>query len=141
MARKPTIRRKGKVLLAYIKNRTARRVSYKNRSKSFIKLVSELCTLIGVEGCGIVCGPFGDLKPKVWPTDQPELDHVLMKFDSLSLEEKNRKGLNHRSFLDMQITKLDVQSQKQERGNRTEDFSRIVRQALNRKGSTVHRSD
>ncbi|KAI3904303.1 hypothetical protein MKW92_039269 [Papaver armeniacum] len=135
------IMRKGKVLLAYIKDRRARRVSYRQRSKSFVRLVSELCILCGVDGCAIVCGPYPDLKPEVWPTDQPELQHVLMNFNNISLAERNMNMLNHRSFLNNQITKLDDKSQKQERENRKEELSKIVRQALNGKRSPVNRSD
>ncbi|KAI3917621.1 hypothetical protein MKW98_021383 [Papaver atlanticum] len=135
------IMRKGKLLLAYIENRSARRRSYRQRSKDFVRLVSELCILCGVDGCAIVCGPYPDLKPEVWPTDQPEMQHVLMKFNSISLAERNMKMLNHRSFLNNQITKLDDKSQKQERENRNEELSKIVRQALNGKGSPVNGSD
>ncbi|XP_026420493.1 uncharacterized protein LOC113316549 [Papaver somniferum] len=135
------IMRKGKLLLAYIKDRRARRVSYRHRSKGFVKLVSELCILCGADGCAIVCGPYPDLKPQAWPTDQPEMQHVLMKFNSISLEERHMKMLNHRSFLNNQITKLDDKSQKQERENRNEELSKIVRQALNGKRSAVNRTD
>ncbi|RZC68453.1 hypothetical protein C5167_031665 [Papaver somniferum] len=110
-------------------------------SKGFVKLVSELCTLCGVDGCVIVCGPYGDLKPEIWPTDQPEMQHVLMKFNSMSLEERNKKTTNHRSFLNKQITKLDEKSRKQEFKNRNEVLGRIVREALNGKCSPVNRSD
>ncbi|KAI3917622.1 hypothetical protein MKW98_021384 [Papaver atlanticum] len=133
------IMRKG--MLAYIENRSARRRSYRQRSKGFVRLVSELCILCGVDGCAIVCGPYPDLKPEVWPTDQPEMQHVLMKFNSISLEERNMMMLNHRSFLNNQITKLNDKSQKQELENRNQELSKIVRQALNGKCSPVNRSD
>ncbi|MCL7042697.1 hypothetical protein MKW94_018941 [Papaver nudicaule] len=136
------LRKRGKISLAYIKDRTARRDSFRKRSQCLVRKVHELYTLCGVDGCAIMYGPFDPKTPKIWPEDTPKMHHILMKFKSRSVENRNKKGLDHQSFMKIQITKscpkiADIATCKSYRGIQWNPKASFVTQKITSSGGML----
>ncbi|KAK3229007.1 hypothetical protein Dsin_000888 [Dipteronia sinensis] len=56
-----------KVKLCYIADDYERKVTFKKRKKGFLKTVSELSNLYGIDVCAIVYIPYNN-QPDVWPS-------------------------------------------------------------------------
>ncbi|XP_047938059.1 MADS-box transcription factor 56-like [Salvia hispanica] len=91
-----------KVTLAYVKNDSERKTSYKKRKKGLIKKVSELSTLSGVSTCVIIYSPYDPV-----PVPSPfRAQSVLARFRKLSNMDQSKKMVNEESFIRQQIDTL-----------------------------------
>ncbi|MBA0752451.1 hypothetical protein Gogos_001287 [Gossypium gossypioides] len=103
-----------KIKLAYITNDSARKTTYKKRSKGLVKKVRELTTLCGIEGFTVMNSPdFGsqvELRKLRKENRQKELKEVI--FESLSgkgiLQSLNAMDLDEVDLLVKQnLTDID----------------------------------
>ncbi|GFP99418.1 mads-box transcription factor pheres 2 [Phtheirospermum japonicum] len=76
-----------KITLAFIKNKTNRKVSFRKRRKGLIKKVEEISMLCDVEVCAIIFSPY-DEKTEIWPSPEGALV-VLKRYGAVS-------GIHHR---------------------------------------------
>ncbi|GFP81366.1 mads-box transcription factor pheres 2 [Phtheirospermum japonicum] len=61
-----------KITLAFIKNKTNRKASFRKRRKGLIKKVKEISTLCDVEACAISFSPY-DESTEIWPSPEGAL--------------------------------------------------------------------
>ncbi|KAL3820028.1 hypothetical protein ACJIZ3_005933 [Penstemon smallii] len=93
-----------KVTLAYMSNKSERKISFNKRKKGLIKKASELCTLCAVDGCAIIYSPF-ESQPEVWPSPE-ETASVLSRYNSLPEIEQTRYMTNLESFTKQRLEKV-----------------------------------
>ncbi|KAL3820043.1 hypothetical protein ACJIZ3_005949 [Penstemon smallii] len=94
-----------KVTLAYMSNKSERKISFNKRKKGLIKKASELCTLCAVDGCAIIYSPF-ESQPEVWPSPE-ETASVLSRYNSLPEIEQTRYMTNLESFTKQRLEKSE----------------------------------
>lgn len=75
-----------------------------------MKKVSELSTLCDVNACAVVYSPDSN-EPVFWPS-RPEVEQLLVRYQSFSQVERSRKMVNHEGYLKEQINKLIGQKKK-----------------------------
>ncbi|GAU36856.1 hypothetical protein TSUD_213800 [Trifolium subterraneum] len=105
-----------KVKLAFITKDTARKATYKKRVKGLMKKLNEITTLCGIKACGIVFNP-DDLEPQIWPSNEG-VQSVLNQFLHVPEFDRDRKMLNHESYLKEKIQKLNEKLTKKTKENR-----------------------
>ncbi|MBA0752221.1 hypothetical protein Gogos_001076 [Gossypium gossypioides] len=93
-----------KIKLAYITNDSARKTTYKKRTKGLVKKVRELTTLFGIEAFAIIYSPDFGSQPEVWPSLEGAR-RLLSEFKKLPLSKQKNKMFNHQSFLEQSIAK------------------------------------
>ncbi|MBA0553380.1 hypothetical protein Golob_012567, partial [Gossypium lobatum] len=99
-----------KVKLAYITDDSARKTTYKKRTKGLIKKLSELSSLCDIDACSVMFSPY-ESQPKVWPSPMG-VQQVLSKLETIPEMEKNKNMLNQESFLSQKTTKAAEQLKK-----------------------------
>jgi hypothetical protein len=104
------------VKLAFITKDTARKATYKKRVKGLMKKLNEITTLCGIKACGILFNP-DDLEPQIWPSNEG-VQSVLNQFLHVPEFDRDRKMLNHESYLKEKIQKLNEKLTKKTKENR-----------------------
>jgi len=118
-----------KVKLAFIVNDATRKATYKKRKNNLLKKVDELSTLCGIEACAIVQGPH-EPQPHIWPSPWG-VHRVLSKFRTMPELEKNKKMMNHETFMTQRVLKAKEKVEKLRKGNREQEMTMIMFQCLN----------
>ncbi|XP_058783787.1 agamous-like MADS-box protein AGL80 [Vicia villosa] len=118
-----------KVKLAFIVNDAARKITYKKRKKSLLKMVDELSTLCGIEACAIIYSPY-DSQPEIWPSPCG-VQNVLSKFRTMSEFGQRNKMVNQETFLKQRVLKGKEQLNKQRRDNKEKEMSMHMFECLN----------
>ncbi|TYJ23815.1 hypothetical protein E1A91_A08G218000v1 [Gossypium mustelinum] len=77
-----------KVKLAYITDDSARKATYKKRTKGLMKKLSELSTLCDIDACSIMYSPY-ESQPEVWPSLMG-VQQVLSKLETIPEMEKSK---------------------------------------------------
>ncbi|KAK4482077.1 hypothetical protein RD792_011571 [Penstemon davidsonii] len=93
-----------KVTLAYMLNKSERKISFNKRKKGLIKKASELRTLRAVDACAIIYSPHGS-QPEVWPSPE-DTTTVLSRYNGLSDTEKSRYLTNLESLTQQRLKKV-----------------------------------
>ncbi|MBA0752222.1 hypothetical protein Gogos_001076 [Gossypium gossypioides] len=103
-----------KIKLAYITNDSARKTTYKKRTKGLVKKVRELTTLFGIEAFAIIYSPDFGSQPEFWKLREENCRKELKKvmLESLSgegiLQSLNSMDLNELGRLVKQnLTDID----------------------------------
>ncbi|XP_058783837.1 agamous-like MADS-box protein AGL80 [Vicia villosa] len=118
-----------KVKLAFIENDTARKTTYKKRTKGLLKKVEELSTLCGIDACAIVYGPY-DPQPEIWPSTSG-VEKVLLKFKTAPEFDQSRRMVDQESFLKQRIGKAEKQLKRQWADNKETETTMLMFQCLN----------
>ncbi|XP_058782069.1 agamous-like MADS-box protein AGL80 [Vicia villosa] len=118
-----------KVKLAFIENDTARKTTYKKRTKGLLKKVEELSTLCGIDACAIVYGPY-DPQPEIWPSPSG-VEKVLLKFKTAPEFDQSRWMVDQESFLKQRIGKAEKQLKRQWADNKETETTMLMFQCLN----------
>ncbi|XP_058762974.1 agamous-like MADS-box protein AGL80 [Vicia villosa] len=118
-----------KVKLAFIVNDAARKITYKKRKKSLLKMVDELTTLCGVEACAIIYSSY-DPQPEIWPSPLG-VQNVLSKFRTMSEFGQRNKMVNQETFLKQRVMKGKDQLNKQRRDNKEKEITMYMFECLN----------
>ncbi|KAK7385016.1 hypothetical protein VNO78_30723 [Psophocarpus tetragonolobus] len=118
-----------KVKLDLIPNDSERKVSYKKRKKSLMKLTEDLTTLCGTEACVVVYGPYEN-KPEIWPSESG-VQRVLEKFRNFPQWQQNKKMVNQESFITQNIHKGNEKIKKLVRDNNKKEMTMFMFQCLN----------
>ncbi|XP_058783833.1 agamous-like MADS-box protein AGL80 [Vicia villosa] len=118
-----------KVKLAFIENDTARKTTYKKRTKGLLKKVEELSTLCGIDACAIVYGPY-DPQPEIWPSPSG-VEKVLLKFKAAPEFDQSRRMVDLESFLKHRISKAEKQLKRQWADNKETETTMLMFQCLN----------
>ncbi|MBA0752220.1 hypothetical protein Gogos_001076, partial [Gossypium gossypioides] len=122
-----------KIKLAYITNDSARKTTYKKRTKGLVKKVHELTTLCGIEACAIIYSPDFDSQPEVWPS-HAGARRLLSEFKKLPLSKQNNKMVNQESFLEQSLAKATQHLRELRKENRQKELKNAKSQSLNGKG-------
>ncbi|GFQ08696.1 mads-box transcription factor pheres 2 [Phtheirospermum japonicum] len=88
-----------KITLAFIKNQTNRKASFKKRRKGLIKKVEEISTLCDVEACAVILNPY-DEKIEIWPSPEGALA-VLKRYGAAvsGIHHRPPKEMDQESFI------------------------------------------
>ncbi|EXC12981.1 Agamous-like MADS-box protein AGL36 [Morus notabilis] len=113
-----------KIKLAWIKNETSRKQSFKKRKNGLVKKVQELTTLCGVSAFIVIYGPGEDV-PTVWPSPE-EACHLMRRFRTVPQMERCKKMVNQESYLRERSTKMKEQLQKLLRKNKERVTSYVM---------------
>ncbi|MBA0736285.1 hypothetical protein Gogos_009849 [Gossypium gossypioides] len=124
-----------KVKLAYITDDSARKATYKKRTKGLKKKLSELSSLCGIDACSIMFSPY-ESQPEVWPSPMG-VQQVLSKFETIPEMEKNKNMLNQESFLSQKTTKAAEQLKKHCKENWEKEMTHVMFNTICGKG-VVH---
>ncbi|GAU21591.1 hypothetical protein TSUD_131750 [Trifolium subterraneum] len=109
-----------KVKLAFIVNAAARKATYKKRSKSLLKKLSELSILCGIDACALIYGPY-EPEPEIWPTPSG-VQNVVSKFRRKPEFEQSKKKLSQEDYLRQRIVKAEDQLRKIRNENRKNEM-------------------
>ncbi|PPR85870.1 hypothetical protein GOBAR_AA34816 [Gossypium barbadense] len=121
-----------KVKLAYITNDSARKATYKKRTKGLMKKLSELSSLCGIDACSIMYSPYKSL-PEVWPSPMG-VQQVLSKLETIPDMEKSKNMLNQESFLSQKTTKAAEQLKKHCKENWEKEMTHVMFNTICGKG-------
>ncbi|TYH35878.1 hypothetical protein ES332_D13G224900v1 [Gossypium tomentosum] len=110
-----------KIKLAYITNDSARKTTYKRRTKCLVKKVRELTTLCGIEGFAVMNSPDFGSQVEVWPSLE-DARRLLSDFKKLPLSKQNKKMVNQESFLEQSLAKATQQLRKLREKNRQKEL-------------------
>ncbi|MBA0753380.1 hypothetical protein Gogos_021308 [Gossypium gossypioides] len=99
-----------KVKLAYITDDSARKATYKKRTKGLMKKLSELSTLCDINVCSIMYSPY-ESQLEVWPSPMG-VQQVFSKLETIPEMEKSKNMLNPESFLSQKTIKAAEQLKK-----------------------------
>ncbi|MBA0752450.1 hypothetical protein Gogos_001287 [Gossypium gossypioides] len=122
-----------KIKLAYITNDSARKTTYKKRSKGLVKKVRELTTLCGIEGFTVMNSPDFGSQVEVWPSLK-DARRLLSEFKKLPLSKQNKKMVNQESFLEQSLAKATEQLRKLRKENRQKELKEVIFESLSGKG-------
>ncbi|MBA0783941.1 hypothetical protein Gotri_001577 [Gossypium trilobum] len=122
-----------KIKLAYITNDSARKTTYKRRTKSLVKKVRELTTLCGIEGFAVMNSPDFGSQVEVWPSLE-DARRLLSDFKKLPLSKQNKKMVNQESFLEQSLAKATQQLRKLREENRQKELKEVMFESLSGKG-------
>ncbi|CAN8260339.1 unnamed protein product, partial [Cochlearia groenlandica] len=106
---------RNKIKLALIKSNAARKATYQKRKRGLIKKVRELSTLCDIKACAIIYSPY-DAQPQVWPSSEG-VQNVISEYKALPEEDRNKKMVDHKAFLNQRIAKTEEQINKQAKEN------------------------
>ena len=109
-----------KVKLAYIRDDSARKATFKKRKKGILKKVSELTILCGIQACAIISNPFDDSQNEVWP-DPEGAKQVIERYQSSVIDES--KNMNQESFMLQRIAKAKDQLKKLRKENHEKEMT------------------
>ncbi|KAK5813510.1 agamous-like MADS-box protein AGL80 [Gossypium arboreum] len=124
-----------KVKLAYITDDSARKATYKKRTKGLMKKLSELSTLCDIDACSIMYSPY-ESQPEVWPSLMG-VQQVLSKLETIPEMEKSKNVLNQESFLSQKTTKAAEQLKKHCKENWEKEMTHVMFNTICGKG-VVH---
>ncbi|KAB1996138.1 hypothetical protein ES319_D13G211000v1 [Gossypium barbadense] len=110
-----------KIKLAYITNDSARKTTYKRRTKCLVKKVRELTTLCGIEGFAVMNSPDFGSQVEVWPSLE-DARRLLSDFKKLPLSKQNKKMVNQESFFEQSLAKATQQLRKLCEKNRQKEL-------------------
>ncbi|KAL8500590.1 hypothetical protein ACS0TY_020245 [Phlomoides rotata] len=113
-----------KITLAYIKNDSDRRASFKKRKSGLIKKVSELSTLCGVDACAIIYSQF-EAEPEVWPSVLGA-QRVLARFRKLNTVDRTRKMVNQETYTRQRIKKAEDHLSRLRKENKRKQMERFM---------------
>ncbi|KAL9257291.1 Agamous-like MADS-box protein AGL80-like protein [Drosera capensis] len=119
---------KRKVTLAFIKDRNARRSTYRKRKSGLLKKISEITTLCGVEACAIISSPF-DAKPEIWPNSDKALQ-VIERYRMVPEMEKDKRTFDQEQFLGQRVAKLTKKLDKQLRDSYENELFEVMNRCL-----------
>ncbi|MBA0754250.1 hypothetical protein Gogos_021107 [Gossypium gossypioides] len=122
-----------KIKLAYITNDSARKTTYKRRSKGLVKKVRELTTPCGIEAFAIINSPDFGSQAEVWPSLE-DARRLLSKFKQLPLSKQNNKMLNQESFLEQSLAKDTQQLWKLQEENYRKELNKVMFESLSGNG-------
>ncbi|KAG8472000.1 hypothetical protein CXB51_036567 [Gossypium anomalum] len=122
-----------KIKLAYITNDSARKTTYKKRSKGQVKKVRELTTLFGIEAFAIINSPDFGSQAEVWPSLE-DARRLLSEFKKLPLSKQNNKMLNQESFLEQSLAKDTQQLWKLHEENYRKELNKVMFESLSGNG-------
>ncbi|KAG6573551.1 Agamous-like MADS-box protein AGL80, partial [Cucurbita argyrosperma subsp. argyrosperma] len=117
-----------KVKLTFITNDAARKATFKKRKKGFLKKLTELTTLCGIDACAIIFSPFNSY-PDLWPS-LVGVQRVISHFKALPEMEQCKKMVNQETFLRHRIAKAADQLKKLQRENREKEIAHVMFQTL-----------
>ncbi|KAG8486937.1 hypothetical protein CXB51_020520 [Gossypium anomalum] len=113
-----------KVKLAYITDDSARKATYKKRTKGLMKKLSELSTLCDINACSIMYSPY-ESQPEVWPSPIG-VRQVLSKLETIPEMEKSKNMLNQENFLSQKTTKAAKQLKKHCNENWEKEMNQVM---------------
>ncbi|KAH1083810.1 hypothetical protein J1N35_023571 [Gossypium stocksii] len=122
-----------KTKLAYITNDSARKTTYKKRTKGLVKKVRELTTLCGIEAFAVINSPDFGFQAEVWPSLE-DARGLLSEFKKLPLSKQNNKMVNQKSFLEQSIAKATQQLRKLSEENCQKELKEVMFESLSGKG-------
>ncbi|GAB2218628.1 hypothetical protein Droror1_Dr00001854 [Drosera rotundifolia] len=117
-----------KVTLAFIKDRNARRSTYRKRKSGILKKITEITTLCGVEACAIISSPF-DTKPEIWPNPDKALQ-VIERYRMVPEMEKDKRTFDQEQFLGQRVAKLTKKLDKQLRDSYENEIFEVMNRCL-----------
>ncbi|KAB2018545.1 hypothetical protein ES319_D08G236700v1 [Gossypium barbadense] len=121
-----------KVKLAYITDDSARKATYKKRTKGLMKKLSELSTLCDIDACSIMYSPY-ESQLEVWPSPMG-VQQVLSKLVAIPEMEKSKNMLNQESFLSQKTTKASEQLKKHCKENWEKEMTQVMFNTICGKG-------
>ncbi|KAI3887128.1 hypothetical protein MKX03_008068, partial [Papaver bracteatum] len=121
-------RRSGKVKLAFITDKAARKESLRSRRRGILKMLGELCTLCEVTACAIINGA-NDKNPKVWPSDEA-VHNCLTGLDSVQETDRMRNHMDQETYPLENAKKMNAKWQKFKLENDTLEINQIYSKAM-----------
>nr|KJB82711.1 hypothetical protein B456_013G210200 [Gossypium raimondii] len=112
-----------KIKLAYITNDSARKTTYKKRSKGLVKKVP----------FAIINSPDFGSQAEVWPSLE-DARRLLSEFKQLPLWKQNNKMLNQESFLEQSLAKDTQQLWKLQEENYRKELNKVMFESLSGNG-------
>ncbi|TYH35875.1 hypothetical protein ES332_D13G224600v1 [Gossypium tomentosum] len=122
-----------KIKLAYITNDSARKTTYKKRSKGLLKKVREITTLCGIQAFAVINSPDFGSQAEVWPSLEGAR-RLLFEFKKLPLTKQNKNMVNQESFLEQSLAKATQQLRKLHEENRQKELKEVMFESLSGKG-------
>ncbi|KAL9243457.1 hypothetical protein vseg_017342 [Gypsophila vaccaria] len=116
---------RSKVNLRYIRNNTARKVTYKKRSKGLLKKTQEISVLCGVDACAVVYSPYSET-PLIWPSSESEVRRIVLEYKQKSHIDQSQRIFNQEAFLRQSATKAREKILRLQRRNRELDMENTL---------------
>ncbi|TQE10379.1 hypothetical protein C1H46_003976 [Malus baccata] len=109
-----------KIKLAYIRDDSSRKATFKKRKNGLMKKVKELSILCGIDASAIVYSHY-DTKPEVGPN--PDVTRrIITRFKQMQEMDKRKNMLNQESILRQHIVKVEEQLKKQNKENQEKEI-------------------
>ncbi|XP_012465436.2 agamous-like MADS-box protein AGL80 [Gossypium raimondii] len=118
-----------KIKLAYITNDSARKTTYKKRSKGLLKKVREITTLCGIQAFVVINSPDFGSQAEVWPSLE-DARRLLSEFKKLPLSKQNKNMVNQESFLEQSLAKATQQLRKLRKENHQKELKEVMFESL-----------
>ncbi|GFQ04299.1 mads-box transcription factor pheres 2 [Phtheirospermum japonicum] len=114
-----------KITLAFIKDNTNRKASFRKRRKGLIKKVREISTLCDVDACAITFSPY-DQTVEVWPSPEGALA-VLARYGAISgRHPRPGKEMDPESFTLQRIKKTRRKTERLCNQNKRSDLELVM---------------
>ncbi|XP_058092673.1 agamous-like MADS-box protein AGL16 [Magnolia sinica] len=100
---------RARIPIKLIDDSKARNTTFKKRSRGLLKKMFEFATLCSVDACMICFGPDGDrlYAHETWPKDPLEVEHMIKRYRSLSIGERDKRKVDLSRYLSERKKKLE----------------------------------
>lgn len=115
---------RSKLRLEYITNNAMRKATFKKRRGGFVKKLTELTTLCGVEACAIIYSTY-DSQPDVWPSPSGA-QQAIYRYSVVPDVVQKKKAMSHESFIKQRTMAINQRVEKMRRVNTQKQTELLV---------------